>query len=165
MKVLRQLILRVVEVSIATTRASKNPLYVFLAIYNFDFRTSAFKEINRTTQTYAAIVKCYQYALLADVYATQSDASRAAITRWMDRWFRNDTESPLGDILSLWAYAKKLNSLHSNERHQVTKFGRTDLSYKGVRFTQSSLRDFVRGYVIRVTQALSNDLVLRFSVF
>lgn len=47
----------------------------------------------------------------------------------------------------------------------MTRFGPADLSYKGVRLTQASLRDFLRGYIIDITQVLANDLLLRFGHF
>lgn len=77
----------------------------------------------------------------------------------MSQFFWNETDTPLGDILSLRAYSLALNRVISNTKHEVIRYGPTEIGYKGLRVTQSALQSFLQSYLQHLVQFLSSDLL------
>lgn len=92
----------------------------------------------------------------------------------MRAWFHNQSETPLGDILSLRNLALHLNQLASNLGHEIHDFCqynasghmiRHEFGYKATRLSQQQLVDFLQQSTTRICQHMANKLTLSYDLF
>lgn len=83
----------------------------------------------------------------------------------MKKWFWNQSEAPLGDILALRVYARAVASNTSNRGHEITQYPNHDIGIRGIRLGQTDLQVLFRRFIINLTNQLAQDLCFGFDTF
>jgi hypothetical protein len=97
-----------------------------------------------------------------------------SLDQFMRAWFHNQSETPLGDILSLRNLALHLNQLASNLGHEIHDLCQCDPSgqvihhefgYRATRLSQQQLVDVLRQSTTQIGQQMANQLTLSYDLF
>jgi len=93
---------------------------------------------------------------------------------FMHKWFHNQCNTPLGEILSLRSLALTLNQLGTNLGHEIQDLSTYDdsghpthaeFAFKSTTLSQTTLGQFLQRLIIDIAQTLANDLTLSYDLF
>ena len=123
-------------------RGQHHPITAFLACYAMDYRSQVIKQAGQMSQVYSAFIYSALMTCLASEYPKWEPEPRGiqvseSLRQFMRQWFLNQTESIMGDILDLRAYAQGINKTSTSQIHHIHQMGPHHLQLGQLDLTQS----------------------------
>lgn len=164
-------------IHLATSRTNithSGPIYGFFACSSVNFHQKSFKGVNLISQAYSAFIYGMQLVVLDYFwvdwcgYLLEHDGDSIVdesplvdhIKPWLIKYFRHQSEYPLGELLSFRAYALHYNSLASTLGNEVYEIGPHHLQFHQVQVKQKQLQRFFQRSIQNLSQLLIEKLLL-----